>query len=451
MSSNDSFQPFIVTSPCTSDWDAMIGDERIRFCQQCQRSVHHIPELNRKEIRKLIAKSEGSLCVRYSVPEPPRQDISTPLVLHRIGKRTSVMLAGAFSASLGLSSVLASAPKLQRQTAAASATVAVTTKAGSFAASGGGTIWGTVFDPNGAVIRGAYVSVLNSETGSSTGTISDGRGEYRFGELQPGVYHLKFRAEGFDTSDVPNISLRASDESRIDQTLSIAPVQAEVEITDTTRVVFAGAGAVRLPSEPLVKAANADDLEAVSAALVGADANIRDKATQQTPLECAVHNANREMVQMLLWAKADVNLKDSSGQTVLMMLSDKATSELVWDLLNAGAKVNARDNDGDSPLIEAAQVNNLDVLKTLLDAGAKVNTSNNEGRTPLMVAAAEGLVNNVKALIQAGADINAIDKEGKNALAYAMENDYGSVIRLLKSYGAIEVEVPRKKTEDPRQ
>ncbi|HKE59008.1 MAG TPA: ankyrin repeat domain-containing protein, partial [Pyrinomonadaceae bacterium] len=281
--------------------------------------------------------------------------------------------------------------------------------------------------------------------GAGRSTISDGRGEYRFTEVEAGIYNLNIQAPGFSPSDVTNISLRENEENRIDQTLSIAAVRQE-EGTVTTREVIVGGGAVVLPTEPLVKAANEDDLEALSQALVSAsNPDIRDRATDLTALECAVRNANQEMVHTLLWAKADVNLKDRSGQTVLMMLGEKATSDLVWDLLNAGAKINARDDEGDSALIEAARVNNLDVLKTLLDAGAKVNISNNEGRTALMAAADEGLVNNVKALLQAGADLDARDKKGKNALSYAKENDSAAVVRLLKSYGAVEVDLPTDK------
>jgi len=62
-----------------------------------------------------------------------------------------------------------------------------------------------------------------------------------------------------------------------------------------------------------------------------------------------------------------------------------------------------------------------------------------------MAAADEGLVNNVKALLQAGADLDARDKKGKNALSYAKENDSAAVVRLLKSYGAVEVDLPTDK------
>jgi hypothetical protein len=402
--------------------------------------------MTRKAIRKLIDKSEGRICVRYPQPLTPTYKAAPPLTLHRLARRTSVFVAGAFSAGLGLATTLANGPypPAKEQAELASA-VAGKTQSYLISGAAGGTIRGIIFDPNGVVIPRAYVSVINTESAEQRSTISDGRGEYRFTELEAGFYNLRIQVPGFSTSEVSNISLRANEEDRIDQTLSIAAVEQE-EGTVTFRHAVMGGGSPTLPTEPLVKAANEDDLEAFSQALLTTpNPNIRDRATDLTALECAVRNANHEMVQTLLWAKADVNLKDISGQTVLMMLGEKATSDIVWDLLNAGAKINARDDDGDSALIEAAQINNLDLLKTLLDAGAQVNISNNDGCTALMAAASEGLVNNVKALLQAGADPDARDKKGRNALSYAKQNDSAAVIRLLRSYGAIEVDRPEDK------
>jgi ankyrin repeat protein len=284
------------------------------------------------------------------------------------------------------------------------------------------------------------VSLINSETNEQLYAFSGADGEYRFNGLKPGSYHLRIDAEGFDIREVPNITVRAEDSNRIDQTLSIAPITAEVTVESiTAENVISGAGVVVMPEDPLVKAAMADDLEALRTVLLTrSDPNLRDKSTQSTALEFAVRNGNREMVQVLLWAKADVNARDKDGQTVLMMLSEKVTSEIVWDLINAGAKINLRDNDGDSALIAVAELNNLDALKALLDAGAKVNGSNNDGQTALMKAASNGLVNNVRALILAGADVNARDKEGRTALMCALNNHESAVARLLKAQGAIE-------------
>ena len=437
MSNRDLSRPLRITSPCSVNWDSMIGNDRVRFCEHCRIAVHNLDLTSKKQVRRLIARSEGRVCVSYLQPVAERKPAP---VLHKIGRRTAKIAAGAFSASLSISSAVAATAPL-RQIAPRNEVV--------FAAlanqqSGTGTLYGFVYDPNGAAISGASVAAISFETNDSLHTFTGGDGQYRLEGLKPGTYLLQVKSRGFDSSDVPNVYVRAGDNNRMDQTLSIAPITAEVTV-ESDRFVVSGGATISLPMDPLVKAARDDELEELRSLLLNrSDTNVRDKMTNSTALEHAVQNSNREMVQVLLWAKADVNFRDSDGQTVLMLLNDKATSELVWDLINAGAKVNARDNDGDTPLISIAESNNVDAIKALLDAGAKVNAANNEGQTALMLAASNGMINNVRALIMAGADVNARDKKGKTALALAIEAGESAVVRLLKAHGAVEFEAPEK-------
>ena len=54
-----------VAAPCPADWDSMYGDERVRFCQQCQLNVYNLSEMSRAEAEELIGRADGRLCVRY--------------------------------------------------------------------------------------------------------------------------------------------------------------------------------------------------------------------------------------------------------------------------------------------------------------------------------------------------------------------------------------------------
>lgn len=444
MSNRDSAFELRIPAPCDVPWDSMIGNDRVRFCEHCQLTVHHIDLNSPKQMKRLIARSKGRLCVNYLNPAPHKP--VTP-ILYKIGRRTSVIAASAFSASLSISTAIAAAPNLKP--AAFPQQPAFTRRmAPQSYTSGGAKLHGYVFDPNGAVIAGAQVTLTNSEMNLPLFAYTNGEGQYQFHGLKPGTYHLKVVSPGFETSYLANLSVRENDNNRIDQTLSLAPVEVEGSLTQEQIKNLASSGgavAIALPGDPLVKAAMEDDLEALKTVLLShPNANVRDKGTQYTALDRAILNGNREMVQVLLWAKADVNLRDGDGETPLMMIGDDTTSEIVWDLINNGAKVNLRDEDGDTALIAVAEVDNVEALKVLLDAGAKVNVTNNDGQTALMVAAENGKMHNVRALILAGADINARDKGGKSALMLAQENNEPAVVRLLKAYGAIEFEAPEK-------
>jgi hypothetical protein len=448
MSVNDFAQRFEITSPCSENWDAMSGNDRIRFCSHCQSSVHDLSTLSRKQIKRLVLRSKGRLCVRYSAVNP-RPAVTPARVLYKIGRRTSMIAASAFSASLSLSTAMAANVSSRQDLGSHLKNVVAATYLNETSVAGGsGRIHGVIFDPNGAVIIGATISLTNVETKDVATVYTDGSGQYNFASMQAGTYNLRVEANGFAPADVPLITLRENDNNRVDQTLSIAQINETVEI-NSGPITLMGGAMIALPSDPLVKAAQDDNIEAVREALRTLDANLRDKNTESSALEHAVRNGNREMIQLLLWAKADVNARDRNGQTVLMMLDEDVTPEIVWDLLNAGAKVNMRDRDGDTALSEIALVNNVEVLKTLLDAGAKVNAVNNIGQSALMRAASEGLVNNIRLLVQAGADINQRDKQGKTALQYAKEGEHRAAVRLLISLGAAEIEENEKEKERP--
>jgi hypothetical protein len=279
---------------------------------------------------------------------------------------------------------------------------------------------------------------LNREANLLLYTSTADDGTFRFDGLAAGVYEIRVTAPGFAPSEDNGIFVQATGETRIDRSLSIAGLESEVTIQSET-FVTSGVMAYVAPENPMIKAAQEDNLEQVQELLPGMDVNLRDKRSGTTALEHAVRNGNREMAQLLLSAGADVNARNTGGQTVLMMLGEEATTDLVWDLINAGAKVNQKDNEGNTPLIEAAGFNNIEALKTLLDAGAEIAARNEDEETPLMMAASAGLVNNVRALVLAGADINLRDSDNKSALSLALENSHAAVIRLLRAQGAVEM------------
>jgi len=54
-----------VAAPCPANWDSMYGNDRIRFCGECQLNVYNLSEMSRADAERLIAHAEGRLCVRY--------------------------------------------------------------------------------------------------------------------------------------------------------------------------------------------------------------------------------------------------------------------------------------------------------------------------------------------------------------------------------------------------
>ncbi len=54
-----------VASPCSVPWDAMKGDDRVRFCDACKLSVYNLSAMSREEAESLIRGREGRMCVSF--------------------------------------------------------------------------------------------------------------------------------------------------------------------------------------------------------------------------------------------------------------------------------------------------------------------------------------------------------------------------------------------------
>ncbi len=54
-----------IASPCSADWNEMYGDDRKRFCGQCNLNVYNLSGMTRDEGERLLLASEDRLCVRF--------------------------------------------------------------------------------------------------------------------------------------------------------------------------------------------------------------------------------------------------------------------------------------------------------------------------------------------------------------------------------------------------
>jgi len=54
-----------IASPCSQNWDAMIGTDRRRFCGDCRLNVYNLSGMSQREAENLLLNSEGRLCVRF--------------------------------------------------------------------------------------------------------------------------------------------------------------------------------------------------------------------------------------------------------------------------------------------------------------------------------------------------------------------------------------------------
>lgn len=423
-----------VVSPCEQDWATMRGNDQVRFCDHCAKDVHNLSEMTRKKARKLVARSGGNLCVRYTrLPDGRIQTVKH--AFHQITRRTGIA-AGILGTSLAASGAAYAQTPIDTNPNDNMQIVEVTNQK---TETPNGTVSGTITDPNGAVVPFALVTISNEQTNFYQSVNSDQEGFYEFKDVPAGNYKLKFDASGFASQELEQISVGESSQQTQNAQLAVQTVQEEVvvsgsEIQVETETVGGAMMSVERTNR-LVIAVEDNNLSEVKMRIsMGERVNAKDKSYDgNTPLHVAVENGNLEIVQVLLNAGAKTNSKNYEKRTPLMMLDEDASLELVNVLLRYRAKVNLADKEGNTALILASEWANAEILQALINSGANVNAINKEGRTALMNAAEKGDLENVKVLLGAGANAQAKDTENSTALSLTKDDD---VKDYLIAYGA---------------
>lgn len=170
-----------------------------------------------------------------------------------------------------------------------------------------------------------------------------------------------------------------------------------------------------------------DVVEALIAA--NADVNIKESFGGHTALHEALVSGNNEIAEALIEAGADTDTLTSHGSSSIELAIWFGNLEIVKLLMQKGAVVNM-----DKILLSAATSKDIGITKFFVDQGANINAQDNTGMTPLHFSSFQRhLVNNAKYLIEKGADVNIKSKRGYTPLdlAYMACND--ELINILTS------------------
>jgi ankyrin repeat protein len=151
----------------------------------------------------------------------------------------------------------------------------------------------------------------------------------------------------------------------------------------------------------------------------------------------AIRTDNQAAVTQLLTGGADINSRDSRGNTPLMYASAVGSQNMMRKLLSAGADVKSRNNFDSTALLWCT--NDLEKVRLLVDKGADVNARTRRGMSPLSIAATHASnVAVIKLLLERGADAQAPGPAGVSGalMMSARANDTASC-KLLIEKGAV--------------
>lgn len=317
---------------CSQSWDQMQGTDEVRFCSHCAKNVHNLSAMTRRNVQKLIAESNGQLCVRYITrPDGRVQTVDRPL--YQI-KRTARIAAGVLGATLSLSSLAYTQGAEPNEKTAKSVKVSHDRDTIDMA---GASISGKVLDPNRGPVPGAQLTLLDTKTGAVRTTVSNKDGIYEFKGVTPSIYEITAAESGFKTLKMGKIEIKPGDKSL-----------KEIELVMEIGVVMGACIVISYDVELIQAAAIRDKAEVLRLLAGGKDVNEREKPELNgtNALEVAASSGNLEIVQILLKAKAQVNVTDAIGWTPLMIAARNGYPEIVKVLLKAGANPNLKNNDG---------------------------------------------------------------------------------------------------------
>lgn len=159
----------------------------------------------------------------------------------------------------------------------------------------------------------------------------------------------------------------------------------------------------------------------------GADVNVVDDDFHATPLEQAVIcGGGAQMVKFLLYRGADPN---HNAARSLREAAAQGQREIMDLLMDAGADINAATDSGWTPLHSAVQSGDPLAVEFLIRKGARINAKDRSGRTPLALAYSEAQIE------EKLASLPPPDPSFDARFARRKRPCVGKVIELLKQYG----------------
>ena len=160
----------------------------------------------------------------------------------------------------------------------------------------------------------------------------------------------------------------------------------------------------------------------------------------------AAYKNRLEIVDLLIAAGADVNMKDNTLQSAYLIATSEIPrsenyTELLTKTLKAGADVHSTDSYNGTGLIRAADRGYVEIIRELLKTDIRVNHINKLGWTALLEAiilgdGGERHTEVVRMLVDAGADVNLPDKDGVAPLDHAKSKSFMAIIKTLENSGA---------------
>lgn len=209
---------------------------------------------------------------------------------------------------------------------------------------------------------------------------------------------------------------------------------------------------IRIYTQALKYAIEADHIDVIKALINYVDVNMQyesefDRAT--TFLIDAVRKNKKNIVELLLKNKTDVNIQDSTRNTALIYATINNYIDIVNLLLENDAQILKKNVHGQSALSISIDNNKNDIIKIFIEKGCDVNDITQQTNADLLIKAVK---NNNKEVVKQLLDLNISVRElsgGKSPLIYAIENNNEEIVKMLLSQSTCYIDYPNRPSGTP--
>lgn len=181
---------------------------------------------------------------------------------------------------------------------------------------------------------------------------------------------------------------------------------------------------------------------------LGADVNKCNSCNGHTPLIIATAVGAIDIAKLLLAKGADVNAKDSEGDSALLVAIKAHSGELAEEFLRRGADPNVKNSHGETPLDMALYNKDEELaIRIILMEDVNLKTWDKDGDSPLMIALSLKLMNVIDTILDLPevaqrVDIPHSNHRGNTALIMAAYKKFNDVcFKLLDKFSPSQLDI----------
>src|SRR5829696_9512757 len=99
------------------------------------------------------------------------------------------------------------------------------------------SVLGTVKDSTGAIVPGVTVKLKNVSTGITTDTVTDGEGNYQFGNVRIGAYTVRAELQGFAAAEATDVIVTVGARQRVELVLKVGEIGQTITVEGASKLL----------------------------------------------------------------------------------------------------------------------------------------------------------------------------------------------------------------------